>query len=76
MFNPSKQSVESYLVERLNGPYRRKHSEIAEKLDINQSAISRFARGLSSPTLKTVQPLLDFFMAEDKRSGRRRTSKV
>lgn len=45
--------------------YERRHLEISRQTGVPQSSISRLHRGQSMPTLATVQPLLDWFAAQD-----------
>lgn len=61
-------NIYSYLRRKLNSPeFSRKLSKIAKELNLNQSTVSRLARGeILSPGLDVVQPLLNFFLASEK----------
>lgn len=59
-------------VRALLARYERRHLEISRQTGVPQSSISRLHRGQSMPTLATVQPLLDWFAAQDAATARKR----
>lgn len=63
-------SIMEYLQERLNGAYRRRHSWLAEQTGVQQSTISRIARGVVDPKASNVQALIDFFQKEEAKETR------
>lgn len=44
------------------------HVRIAAESGVPQTTVSRIYRGTSSPTAKTMEPLLAWFKAEDKKN--------
>lgn len=62
-------------VRALLARYERRHLEISRQTGVPQSSISRLHRGQSMPTLATVQPLLDWFAAQDTVKSRKPAAK-
>lgn len=67
-----REPIADYLRRRL-AEQEGNHSRIADETGVSQSTVSRIYLGVCDPTLKTVQPLLDWFHGQDQlRAGRRR----
>jgi predicted transcriptional regulator len=65
------ETIDAYLRRRL-GEFVGQHNKIAMETGVPQATVSRIHLDAdSSPRLSTVQPLLDWFAAEDAKSARR-----
>lgn len=70
---PKKEPIIDYLRRRLAGAIGM-HNTIAKESGVPQSTVNRIHLGEVSPRLDSVQPLLDWFEAFDRKSARRRGS--
>ena len=59
-----KETINDYLIRRLT-EFKGHHHRIAREAGIAQATVSRIFLGQASPSLKTAQPLLDWFEAHD-----------
>lgn len=67
---PNKEPLQDYLRRRLNESIGL-HNTIAKATGVRQSTVSRIHLGKVSPSLNTVQPLLDWFSEQDKLAVKR-----
>lgn len=61
-----REPIATYLHRRLT-ELRGLHNRMAKETGVGQASISRIYHGQASPTLDTVQPLLDWIDAYDKK---------
>lgn len=64
-----KETIHDYVRRRLR-ELLRMHSRIASECGISQASISRLHLGIGSPTLATIQPVLDWLDRYDKEQRR------
>lgn len=74
---PQNESIINYLTRKISTGYKRKQLALSRETGVPQSTISRIGRGeVKNPTLDTVQPLLDYMLANDHKSARKVKSKA
>lgn len=73
---PKDENIIDYLARKINTGYKRKQLALSRVTGVPQSTISRIGRGeVTNPTLETVQPLLNYMLADDLKSKRKPKAK-
>lgn len=58
--------IQDWMIRQL-AKYPRQQVQIARETGLPQTTVNRIARGISSPTLVTAQPLIDWLKAAEMR---------
>jgi hypothetical protein len=72
-FDPLKETIIDYVL-RKAAVYKRKR-DLADASGVPEWNISKIVNQVNSPTLKTVQPLFQYFIDQDAKAKRRRKDK-
>lgn len=73
---PNGETIIAFLTRKINTNYKRKQLFLSRETGVPQSTINRIGRGeVLNPTLETVQPLLNYMLADDLKSKRKPKAK-